>query len=407
MNQLIRLDNQTDKKTDEYYDEALAYIRDHLLQFYQQYADKNRLSIAQASARVSTWDLKQWQQAISQMDMSDWPEEATIRAKAYGAMAGINKSHMLTAIIGLGLLGATTKTQRTIITRTSQDGKAEIKRMKKAYKLTSKQAKKVSSVITDPSNTEQWSSRLWSNHDGLANDVENLVNQYLKHGASLVELQDGLAKHANKDQFKPRQSLADRIAQERYNTQRIVRTESARLVDEVDMTTFRMQKVTWITWLAEPTACSLCAGIASGGPYHIDDVPSIPGDTHPNCRCIKVPFVANELLPNFEKATIPTPKIRDYVLNFGSLKGKDKARVFKSALGYTKADYQHLIDNIYANVGKFNAVQGTTDKWGTRYSVDIPLKGPNGQRHKVRTAWMVNEKGIPRLISLYVKEKKR
>lgn len=291
MQQLINLDDQTDKQIDAYYDECLAYIRDHLLQFYQQYADENGLSISQARARISKWDLNQWKQAINEVDMSGWPKAATDRVKMYGATAGIDKAHVMLAIIGLALLRMMVKQRQAIQQRSVKDARDEAKRMKVAYKLTPKQSKKVTSIITQPETVKQWSARLWTDHDMMANDVENLVNQYLRHGATLNDLQDGLKKHVNKEQFKPNQSIADCIAQAQYNTQRLVRTESARLVDQVTMTTLRMKGVKWIQWVTEPGACSKCMGIADSGPYAIDDCPSIPDDSHPNCRCSKVSIV--------------------------------------------------------------------------------------------------------------------
>lgn len=219
-----------------------------------------------------------------------WPGEATRRLKAYGAVAGIDKPHLIGAVIGLGLLRMTVKHQQAIKQRVKSDGESEAKRMITGYKLTPKQSKKITSVITQASTKELWSSRIWLDNDALANDVENLVNKHLRHGMSLTDLQDLLIKHTNPDQFKPNQSVADRIAQMQANTRRIVRSESARLVDQVNMTTYRMQNVKWIQWVTEPGACSKCMGIADGGPYAVDDCPSIPDDSHPNCRCTKVPF---------------------------------------------------------------------------------------------------------------------
>ncbi|WP_461243663.1 hypothetical protein [Secundilactobacillus muriivasis] len=288
--ELIRLDDQTDQATDVYYDECLAFIRDHLLHFYQEYADETGLSLTQVQGRVSKWDLSQWKQAIDSLNTADWPEEATKRLKAYGVVAGIDKPHMIGAIIGVGLLQMVVKHRQAIKQRVKSDGESEFKRMATAYKMTQSQRKKVSSIITQASTQELWSNNLWLDTDTLANDVENLVNKHLRHGMSLVDLQNLLTKHANPAQFKPNQSVADRITQMQANTRRIVRTESARLVDQVNMTTYRMQSVKWIQWVTEPGACSKCMGIADGGPYAVDDCPSIPDDSHPNCRCTKVPF---------------------------------------------------------------------------------------------------------------------
>lgn len=291
MQQLINLDSQTDRQTEQYYDDLMSYIRDHLMAFYQQYADENSLSLSETMARVSKWDIDQWKSTIDSLgDTSDWPQEAKDRLKAQALIASINRQFLIGSILAIGIIHTTVKNQKAIKNRVNSDGKDEVKRLTKSLKLPRKQVKRATSIITQASTREQWSSNLWVDSDKLAADVQYLVNQNLKHGLSLDDLPMLLNKHANPNQFNPKQSVGDRIEQLNYETKRLVRTESARLKYETDITTFRMQGVKWVKWLTEPGACSICQGIADGGPYAIDDVPEIPGDSHPNCRCSIVAY---------------------------------------------------------------------------------------------------------------------
>lgn len=290
--QLINLDDQTDQQSSQYTAECLAFIQTHLLAFYERYADDTGLSLQQVNQRVSRWDMGQWKQAINQMgDVSDWPEDAKQRMTIAGFIAGIDRSHLLDSIITLGVVKMTVSNQKNITHRLQLDGKTEAKRMGDFFDLTIKQSKKVTSIITDPETTKIWSRNLWVDTDKMAGDVQYLVNQHLKHGMSLNDLNNILAAHANPKQFKPEQSLADRINQMEFNARRIVRTESARIKDEVNMTTYRMKGVQRVTWVAEPGACQKCVGLEEGGPYPINDAPGIPDDSHPNCRCSKIPHV--------------------------------------------------------------------------------------------------------------------
>lgn len=265
------------------------FIRYHLSQFYAQYATENGLTVAQVSRRASRWDLQQWQNAVKQTDMADWPDEAFARVKAFNAQIHIDKTHVIAALIGLAVVGMTVKNLRTVDQRIKLDSDTEIKRMQNAFNLSEKRIKRVGSVITQAHRESQWSANLWLDSDSLANDVETLVNKHLRHGMPLSDMNRLLEDHVNPEQFKPNQSVADRIRQTTYQTQRIVRTESARLIDHVNMTTYRMTAVKYVAWVNEPGACNLCQGLADGGPYAIDDAPSIPDDSHPNCRCHKTP----------------------------------------------------------------------------------------------------------------------
>ncbi|WP_268914015.1 hypothetical protein [Lentilactobacillus sp. SPB1-3] len=287
--QLVDLDNQTDIQSRQYYNDCLMFIRNHLSQFYSQYATENGLTVSEVSRKVSRWDLQQWENAVKQMDMSDWPDEAFARVKAYNAQIHIDKKHVMMAVLALGIIQMTVKNQQNVAHRLVLDAQTEAKRMADAFDLSQNKVKQVSSVITKAETRSTWSSNLWIDSDSLANDVENLVNKHLKHGMSLQDMDDILADHANLKQFKPNQSVADRVRQMEYNAQRLVRTESARLVDEVNMATYRMEGVKYVAWVTEPSACIKCIGIALGGPYPIEEAPMIPDDSHPNCRCHKTP----------------------------------------------------------------------------------------------------------------------
>ena len=49
------------------------------------------------------------------------------------------------------------------------------------------------------------------------------------------------------------------------------------------------------------------------------------------------------------------------------------------------------------------AVLGTADVYGQRYTVDIPITGPNGNTVNIRTAWIIRPgSDIAELITLYV-----
>ncbi|WP_056942509.1 hypothetical protein [Secundilactobacillus kimchicus] len=287
--QLINLDNQTDQQSNQYYRECLMYIRDHLSQFYARYADENGLTVSQVSSQASRWDLQQWQNAVKQTDMSDWPSEAFSRVKAYNAQTHIDKKHILAALMGLAVIRMTVKNQRNIERRIELDANTELKRMENAFKLSTTQQKRASSVLTQPSTRAIWSQNLWIDSDNLANDIESLVNKHIKHGMSLQDMENMLADHANTAQFKTSQSIADRVKQMEFNARRIVRTESARLIDHVNMTTYRLAGVQYVDWVNEPGACQRCQGLADGSPYAINDAPDIPDDSHPNCRCHKTP----------------------------------------------------------------------------------------------------------------------
>ena len=109
-------------------------------------------------------------------------------------------------------------------------------------------------------------------------------------------------------------------------------------------------------------------------------------------------------LLNAARAQIDSRKFTEYALNPMNEDGQHKARVFQSALGYTRENYQELIEQIRTGILSNPAIKGTLDRYGARYTVEVLVTGPKGQA-VVRTGWIIepgNE--IPRLTTAFVKK---
>lgn len=99
---------------------------------------------------------------------------------------------------------------------------------------------------------------------------------------------------------------------------------------------------------------------------------------------------------------IPETKLTKYVLD--TIKYGDKAKVFKSTLGYTIDNWQDLEQNILANVEKYPMVfVEEKPQWGNVYRCDMLLKGPNGNEALVRTGWILRyDSDVYQLTTAYV-----
>jgi hypothetical protein len=110
-------------------------------------------------------------------------------------------------------------------------------------------------------------------------------------------------------------------------------------------------------------------------------------------------------LPNAEKAKVDREKVTGYLLCTSHSDGANKAAFF-SRYGFTAGAWEVLAEALQDH-GRSHPVCGSVPSaYGTRYSVDGPLKSPDGRNPKVRTVWIA-ERGseTPRLITAYpVKE---
>lgn len=325
INQLIQHDNNANDVLNMLNNSTIGLIEQYLTAFFNRYAVDNQLTTSQASAMINSWDKNQFEQLLSNLNIHKMSSDAQQRAKVLGVKAGMNHGAMLNAIIGLGIVYladkqinlinnhevSTIQSQLTHISKVTpkmknisklifsklnnarNDGVDSIRNaigLNGKHYNTGVNVHKGKSAITQDDTTKIWSDNLWNKSDIMANDVENMVNQHIRHGMSLQDLHDMLASHNNQNQFNPNQSISDRVKQSEFNARRIIRTETSRLVNQVNQTTYSMSGVKKVGLHYEPSACDKCIDLANQGPWDIDDAPSIPDDTHPNCYC----YLTNE-----------------------------------------------------------------------------------------------------------------
>ena len=110
-------------------------------------------------------------------------------------------------------------------------------------------------------------------------------------------------------------------------------------------------------------------------------------------------------LPSVDNAVINASKLTSYALNPEHPVGRNKARVFESALGYNQSNADDLMKQIYDKLPSSKAVLGKLDQYGQRYTVDIPITGSNGNTVNVRTGWIIKiDLNIPELTTIFVKD---
>lgn len=112
-------------------------------------------------------------------------------------------------------------------------------------------------------------------------------------------------------------------------------------------------------------------------------------------------------LPNAENAFLDIRKLREYALDPEDPRGRHKARVFKSALGFTTDDAETL-SNLLLEAIKINDCSvGEQDFYGQRYTVDCKIETSVGVA-AVRSGWIIRQnENFPRLTTCFVLKKRR
>ena len=108
-------------------------------------------------------------------------------------------------------------------------------------------------------------------------------------------------------------------------------------------------------------------------------------------------------IPNGERAVVDVRKVREYCLSPTHPRGRHKARVFASTLGFEQADAERLREELLRAVAVQDAVAGEADEFGRRYILDFVMSGPVGTA-VVRSVWIVLAwEDFPRLTTCFVR----
>lgn len=107
------------------------------------------------------------------------------------------------------------------------------------------------------------------------------------------------------------------------------------------------------------------------------------------------------ILPEADRAFVDQAKVVEYLLSSSHPDGKSKAQFFLR-FGFRSEEWRVLAEAL-RGVGVSNPVGAEVkSQYGMRYTVDGPLRCPDGRTPKVRTVW-ISKSGSPgpRLITAY------
>ncbi|WP_273130002.1 minor capsid protein [Bacillus weihaiensis] len=139
-----------------------------------------------------------------------------------------------------------------------------------------------------------YSERIWNNQQALKNSLKSILVRGIQEGESL----DKMARKFNKQ-----------FGSKAYQSQRLVRTETARIISQSKEKLFaenNMEKVEWSATL-EGNTCKECASL-DGKVFKLSDPRRPKQPRHPLCRCDWLP-----VLDNYQSKTRKDNETKEYV----------------------------------------------------------------------------------------------
>lgn len=294
----LKNDDKFNQELKRYYDQLIVGIKKEIDREVASLASRNETSIDNARAAVTGADISAYeseaQALVHQADLmraaghhvtyDDFSDEVNERMRIYNATMRINRLELLKSQIGLRMIECGMQVDQAVQDKVSKDYTDELKRQAGILNVTAKNdqlwtSSDVAKQIMVQFNGATFSQRIWANQDALKATLDAVISVGVIQGKNPRQMAKLL-----KDQVRAT------INNHRYVTERIARTESARVQHAAQVKSLTDNGYRWCKWYAEPGACRVCREIADNdnydkgfGVYPIDEVPEIP--VHPNCRC--------------------------------------------------------------------------------------------------------------------------
>lgn len=297
--QNLKNDRKFNNKLTDYYERAIDDICDKIDVEYQKIAEVhgNDTSITGAYRAVNKLDIERYEREAKELvakanrlrkqgkkvSRKDFTAEENARIKVYNATMRLNRLEYLKSQIGLAMVDLGMDVDSEMREKIQDDYMDEIKRQsgilgKDLTKTSLWTSTTVAAIVMAQTGTVNFSQRIWANIDALKAELDAVISTGIIHGDNPREMARLLKKHVRQT-----------VTNHRYVTERIARTESARVQHKAQVSSLIKMDYRFCKWHAEPGACKICSEIANNddgfgkGVYEIDDCPIVPA--HPCCRC--------------------------------------------------------------------------------------------------------------------------
>lgn len=272
-----------DAEIQQIYERMVPEIQKEIESFYQRYADKEGISLAEAKKRVSKFDVRAFEARAAKMVKDrDFSDEANELMRLYNATMRINRLELLKADIGLHMIDGFDDLEKLTGEKLTEEAVKEFERqagiLGNGVKGASERAK---SLVGQSFMNATFSERIWSNQEALRNKLSTILTKGLIGGKSYQSLAAEIRKDFN---VSAREAM------------RLVRTEMVRVQTQAQIDSYKANGWEEFEFLAYSTAsCEICNALNKKH-FKISDFQPAENapPMHPNCRCRTAPYEDEE-----------------------------------------------------------------------------------------------------------------
>ena len=274
----IKDEKEYDKEINRIYSDMLADCQTQINAFYGRYADKEGITLAEAKKRVKKADIAEYERkAARYVKEKDFSAKANEEMRLYNTMMKINRLEMLKANIGLETIKGHDELEKFMSGVLKGRTEEELARQAGILGKTVKNNAKLAHAIPNASfHNATFSDRVWAYYDIMKSDLEKLLTRGLIQGKNPRQLAKELEKYVK----------GDAKGGAKYNAERLMRTELARVQTEAQKQSFERNGFEEYEFIANSNCCDICQSL-DGKIFKVSKM--MPGENaapmHPHCRC--------------------------------------------------------------------------------------------------------------------------
>lgn len=280
IDQIIKDDKKMQKEVARRFQDAIDNINKEIDANWQRFTGKEGISLTEAKKLSMEHDVKSFsRKAKKYVKEKNFSDKANNELRLYNVTMRVNRLELLKSQIGLELIALSDDLDKYTADLLTRQGIDEATRQAGILGMTlfDDYKRVVDAVVNSSFHSATFSERIWGNLEALKAELDRLMVRTVTQGKNPRDVARELRK---------------KFESSKYEAERLLRTETARVQSEIQKQSYLEYSIDEYEFIAEPTACPICAAL-NGRIFKTKDM--MPGQNcspmHGNCVCSTAPHI--------------------------------------------------------------------------------------------------------------------
>ena len=276
----IKRDKELTKEINKRLDVLMKDIDLEIDKQLKSYARRENVDLKEVYRRTDEMDVKSFEKKAKEyVKNKDFTATANHELKVYNLKMRISRLELIKANLGLELLNGFDDIEKILDKHFKGSAKREMIKQSGILGDTvmNNYSEVIEKVVNGSFHNATFSKRIWQYQSELKAEIDKLLTRQIVNGHNPRKVATELRKSFKVTKFE---------------AERMMRTESARIQGELQKSSYERLDVEYYDIVTEPSACDECKKVAREGPYKVKNMVvnenMIP--IHVSCRCSSAPL---------------------------------------------------------------------------------------------------------------------